>query len=245
MRLSTAILAWLFLGAIGTVAVFLTVRSLVRGEFPTAVVALGGSAFCYGLITPLAKVVRRKQAPHMAVDDAGTTFWPDRGIDIPIQVSLVGAVVASALIAVLVPLGKLDIPVPPFMRLSLPFMSVVMVAMGAPMLWRNVSRGGTTKYLRLTPDGFELSEGFRSTSGNWEQVRDVTDEAPEQKAPTPGAVVFVMSDESAATIAAGGMTADGTALRELVRFYWEHPDSRDELTDGRALKRLAQFQAED
>jgi hypothetical protein len=97
--------------------------------------------------------------------------------------------------------------------------------------------------IRLTPSGFELSEGFRSNSGDWEQVRDVTDEAPGNKAPTPSAVVFIMSDESAATIAAGAFTRDGTALRELVRFYWQHPESRGELTDGLALKRLAQIQA--
>jgi hypothetical protein len=48
-----------------------------------------------------------------------------------------------------------------------------------------------------------------------------------------------MADDSAPTIAAGAITPDGTALRELVRFYWEHPESRGELTDGRALKRLA------
>jgi hypothetical protein len=242
MRLPTAILAWLFFGAIGTVAAILAVRSAVQGEYLSAVVALGGCAFCYGLIFPLVKVVRRKQAPLVEVDDAGTTFRPDRGIDIPIQVSLVGAVVASALIAVLIPLGKLDIPVPRFMRYSLPFMSAVIVAMGAPMLWRNVSRG-STKYLRLTPNGFELSEGFRSNSGDWEHVQDVSDEAPGQKAPTPGAVVFVMSDDSAPSIAAGAMTPGGTAMRDLVRFYWQHAESRGELTDGRALKRLTQIQA--
>jgi hypothetical protein len=32
---------------------------------------------------------------------------------------------------------------------------------------------------------------------------------------------------------------DGSAMRDLVRFYWQHPDSRGELTDGRALERLA------
>jgi hypothetical protein len=239
MKPSTAILGWLLFGAIGTVAAFLAVRSLVRGEYPTAVVALGGSAFCYGLITPLAKVVRGRQAPRVEVDDAGTTFRPDRGIDIPIQVSLVGAVVASALIAVIAPLGKLDIAVPPFMRYSLPFVGAVIVAMGAPMLWRNVSRGGTTKYLRLTPTGFELSEGLRSHAGGWEQVRDIADEAPGKQVPTPGAIVFVMSDDTAPTIAAGAMTPDGSAMRDLVRFYWQHPESRGELTDGRALKRLA------
>ncbi|MBP1817462.1 hypothetical protein [Mycobacterium sp. OAE908] len=242
MKMSTAILAWLFFGTIGTVAAFLAVRSLVRGEYPSAVVALGGCAFCYGLIFPVAKAVRGTVTPRVEVDDAGTTFRPDRVIDTSIQVSLAGAVVACALIVVLVPLGKLDIPVPPFMRYSLPFVSAVLVAMGAPMLWRTVSRG-STKYLRMTRAGFELSEGFRSNSGDWEQVHDVTDEEPSKQAPTPNAIVFVMSDESTATIAAGGMTPGGAALRELVRFYWQHPESRGELTDGRALKRLAQLQA--
>jgi hypothetical protein len=117
-------------------------------------------------------------------------------------------------------------------------MSAVIVLMGAPMLWRNLRRG-STKYLRLMPDGFELSQGLRLHSGDWEQVQDVADEAPGRQAPTPGAIVFVMTDDSAHTLAAGGITPDGAALRQLVRFYWEHPESRGELTDGRALKRLA------
>jgi hypothetical protein len=242
MKLHTAILGWLLFGAIGTLAAVLAVLNVVRGEYLTAVVALGGCAFCYGLIFPLVKVVRGEVTPRVEVDDAGTTFRPDRGIDIPVQMSLLGLVVASALIAVLAPSGRLAIPVPPFMRWSLPFMSAVIVVMGAPMLWRNLRRG-STKYLRLTPSGFELSEGWRSQSGDWEQVQDVTDEAPGQQAPTPGAIVFVMSDDSAHTLAAGGITPDGSALRDLVRYYWEHPESRGELTDGRALKRLARSQA--
>jgi hypothetical protein len=141
MKLHTAILAWLFFGAIGTLAAVLAVLNLVRGEYLTAVVALGGCAFCYGLIFPLAKVVRGKQAPNVEVDDAGTTFRPARGIDIPVRISLLGLVAVSALISVLVP--------------------------------------------------------------------------------------------------SGAMTPEGTALRELVRFYWQHPESRGELSDGGALKRLA------
>ena len=123
MKLPTAILAWLFFGAIGTVAAFLTVRSLLPGEYPSAVAALGACAFCFGMIIPLAKVVRGNQVPNVEVDDAGTTFRPDRGIDIPIQVSLFGLILACALITVLLPSGRLDIPVPPFMRYSLPFIA--------------------------------------------------------------------------------------------------------------------------
>jgi hypothetical protein len=142
------------------------------------------------------------------------------------------------MITVLVPAGRLAIPVPPFMRYSLPFVCAAIAVTGVPMVWRNFRRGGI-KFLRLTPNGFELSEGWRSAAGDWAEVEDVADEAPGQQAPTRGAVVFVMADDSAPTIAAGAITPDGTALRELVRFYWEHPESRGELTDGRALKRLA------
>jgi hypothetical protein len=237
MKLHTAILVWLFFGAIGTLAAVLAVVNLVRGEYLTAVVALGGCAFCYGLIFPLAKVVRGKVTPRAEVDDVGTTFRPDRGIDIPVHVSLLGLVVASALISVLAPSGRLSIPVPPFMRYSLPFVSGVIVVTAVPMLWRNLRRG-SSRYLRLTPAGFEIAQGWRPQSGDWEQVQDVTDEAPGQQAPAPGAVAFVMADDSAHTLAASAMTPDGAALRELVRFYWQRAESRDELTDGRVLKRL-------
>ena len=238
MKLHTAILGWLFFGAIGAFAAVVAVFNVLRGEFLTAVVALGGSTFCYGRIFPLAKVVRRYVTPLVEADDAGTTFRPDRGIDIPVQLSLVGLVIASALLAVLVPSGRLAIPVPPFMRWSLPLVSVVIVALGVPMLWRNLRRGGS-RYLRLTPDGFEVAQGWRPQFGDWAEVEDVADEAPGQQAPTPNAIVFVMSDDSAPSIVAGSMTPDGEAMRELVRFYWEHPESRGELTDGRAIKRLA------
>jgi hypothetical protein len=153
-------------------------------------------------------------------------------------VSLLGLVVACALIAVLAPLGRLGIPVPPFMRLYLPFVSAGIVVTGAPMLWRCLYRG-STKYLRLTPDGFQIEEGWRSYAGNWAQVEDVTDEVPGQNAPTPSAVVLVMADGTAPTMAAASCTPDGTALRQLVRFDWQHPEYRGELTDGPALRRLA------
>jgi hypothetical protein len=236
--LPIAVLSGLFCGTLGTLSAIWAVLSVIRGEFPTAVVTLGVSVFCFGFIIPFLKVVPGNVAPCTEYDDEGTTFRPDRGVDIPIQASLFGLVVACALFAIFAPLGKVNIPVPPSMRFSIPLVCAVVVLIGVPMVWRNLRRG-STKYLRLTPDGFELAQGWRSVSGDWEQLQGVTDEAPGQQAPTPGAVVFVMSDDSAPTLAAGSITPDGSALRELVRFYRENPESRGELTDGRALKRLA------
>lgn len=237
--LSTAIFAWLFFGTIGTLSGVWAILSIGRGEFMTAIATVGVSAFCFGLVIPLVKVVRETVTPHASFDHTGLMVRPDRGIDVPIQISVLGLVVACALIAVLAPLGKLDIPLPPFMRFSLPFVSALVVVTGAPMLWRNVRRG-STKYLRLTPIGFELSQGWRCQSDDWSQVVDVTKAVPGQSAPTPAAIVLVMSDGSTATMAGASFTPEGAALRELVRFYWLHPDSRVELTDSRALKRLVE-----
>lgn len=225
----------------GSLCAFLVVRSISRGQFATAVVALGGCALFFGMLIPPLKVRRGKVTPRGDLDDAGTTIRPDRSIDIPVHVALLGGVVASALISVLVALGKLDIPVPPSARYSIPFMSAVVVAMGTPMLWRNLRRG-SSKYLRLTPEGFEIAQEWRPQGGEWAQIVHVTNEAPDQTKPTPGTIAVIMSDGSTAAMAAGACTPEGRALRELVRFYWQHPDHRDELTDGRAIRRLADEQ---
>jgi hypothetical protein len=176
------------------------------------------------------------------VDEAGTTFWPDRSVEMPLYIGLLGAMTACTVYTLFTPARMVTIPVPHYMRYSLPFTSGVFMLMGVPMLWRYFRRG-STKYLRLTPNGFELEESWRTASGEWDQVKNLTDESSDKKWSTSGPIVFVMSDGSTPTIAANGMTPNGDALRELVRFYWQHPESRDELTDGAAVQRLAQIMA--
>ena len=195
---ASSILCGLFFGSFGSFGVFgtaWTVLFIVRGEFLNAVVALGVSAFCFGFIIPFLTIVPGNVAPRAEVDDGGTTFWPDRSVDIPIQISLVGAVIARAIYMIFAPPGMVTIPIPPAMRYSLPFTSGVLLLIGVPFVWRNFRRGSTS-YLRLTPDGFEFAQGWRPQSGDWDHVKDVTGEAPGQQAPTPGSVVFVMSDDS-------------------------------------------------
>ncbi|AIY48919.2 hypothetical protein XA26_59100 [Mycolicibacterium fortuitum] len=51
-------------------------------------------------------------------------------------------------------------------------------------------------------------------------------------------VVFTLSDRRYTSLIFDTITADSHALREWVRFYWQHPERRDELTDERASRRL-------
>ena len=189
-------------------------------------------------LVPFFTVIPGNVAPRVSVDDGGTTFWPDRSIEMPMYIALLGGVTACAVYTFFAPAGMVTIPVPHAQRYSIPLTSGVLMLIGVPMLWRYFRRG-SSKYLRLTPRGFELEESWRAQSGDWDQVKDVTDAAPGQRMSTSGPVVFVMSDGSAPTIAAGSMTPNGKALRELVRFYWQHPESRGELTDGGEIRGLA------
>ncbi|ORV05625.1 hypothetical protein [Mycobacterium celatum] len=235
--LMVAFLCVIFFGGIGLLCSTWAVISIARGEFLTGIVVLGFAMFSFGLVVPFVKVLPQKIIARGAFDAAGTTIWPDRGIDIPVQLSLVGLVVAMALFATFAPLGELDIPTPHTMRYYLPFISAAGAVAGAPIVWRNFKRGAT-KYLRLTPKGFEIAQGWSPSRGEWEQIEDVTDKVPGQATPAESAVVIVMADGHATTLAAGSFTPNGRALRQLVRFYWQHPDRRGELTDGRALERL-------
>jgi hypothetical protein len=58
-----------------------------------------------------------------------------------------------------------------------------------------------------------------------------------------GSIVLLMSDGRVHSFAAGGCTPDGTALRDLVRYYWQRSEDRAELADGRAVKRLTDLVA--
>ena len=82
--------------------------------------------------------------------------------------ALSGLVVASAMITVLAPTGKLDHSGTALHAVLASVHGRVLVVTGVPLLWRNLRRG-STKYLRLTPDGFELAQGWRSESGDWDR----------------------------------------------------------------------------
>lgn len=55
-----------------------------------------------------------------------------------------------------------------------------------------------------------------------------------------GSTYLTTPDGRTRTLASDWYTPGGRAVRKLVRFYWQHPECRDELTDGRAAQRLAE-----
>jgi hypothetical protein len=53
-------------------------------------------------------------------------------------------------------------------------------------------------------------------------------------------LVLVLPERRSATLLADAVTGNSSALREWVRFYWQHPECRDELVDARGIRRLGE-----
>jgi hypothetical protein len=226
----------LFAGGMGVLCAVWMMITLSRSEYLTAVVVFGFAVFCFGLLGIVTWRNEGSITPRGTFDASGTTIRPNRGIDLFTQLWLVVTVAAMALYAVLAPLGKLDIPAGREQRYSLPVVGAAIAVVGVPMLW-GAFRRGSMKYLRLRPNGFDFEQGLSSAHRAWDEVKDVTDQAPGRR-PVSSAIVMVMSDGHTPTMTAATFTPDGKALRDMVRFYWQHPERRVELTDGRAVERL-------
>jgi hypothetical protein len=112
--------------------------------------------------------------------------------------------------------------------ISLPVLSVT----GLIALLRNREPG----YLRVGVDGIEHADMFRTRRARWEDIVDVTDKA-DKRARNP--IVFVVKDAKPVVVPnADRYSSSGAALYWMTRHYWQHPENRDELVDGRALDRL-------
>ncbi|MEW2478297.1 hypothetical protein AB0876_01765 [Mycobacterium sp. NPDC049093] len=237
MTLRKALPGYLFASCLGLLALGWTVVCIGRRDFLTAAVTLSLGAAFFSMTVPPTRSISGRVEPRVSSDGGGTTFRPDRIFEIGAQSMSVFGTIGFALFAIFYPLGKLDIPVPHAVRYSVPFLAGAVALMGIPTIWLMIHRGGT-KYLRLTPAGYVVAEGYKPERGGWDEIIDVTGVVPESIRQLPNALVLAKSDGTAAVLAAGAITPGGRDLRELVRFYWQHPGYRDELTDDRALERL-------
>jgi hypothetical protein len=216
------------------------VISFGRDEYLTVVVVLGIAVMCIGLTSSLVLVMCRKVSPRAELRDQGISIRPDRVVDDLIKVGIVGGYIATALYAIFTPLGKIDIPQPPGNH-----QYVVVVAAGGAIwgifdLWRTFKRGGVS-FVRLTPTGFEMSQGSSSMNGVWDDVSAITDRRPEKSPPFRAMIFVKFRDDRIRSLVVDSYTPGGDAMRQLVRYYWLNADKRDELTNGRAIERLAEF----
>jgi hypothetical protein len=200
----------------------------------TLVVALGLSLTC---IYSIFMMARSKTVSFQAsFDTTGTRIRPDKKIEKNLQKLIVTGTLSTWLMFLAWAFGVLYLP---FGELQHVFpLCAGAAAAVLTWCWIKLSRQGNLSYLFLTPERFEFSTLREPKTGKWDDVENITDSLPEEGRFWNPMVVTTTDGETLVMEAAGIYTPKGTALVELVRFYWQHPELRDELTDGRAIERL-------
>ena len=237
MKSSTAtVVLGIFCVPLGLFCLAWTVIFAGRGQYLSAIVALGTALFLLGFIAMLILVANRNVAPRISYDGAGTTFRPDRRVDRLFMAASVAAFVAMACYAIFAPLDMLDIRPPRGGGRYLVLSCTAGALLGLFSLRQMFRRRGTS-YLRMSVDGIETGTTMTSREQSWDEVTDIADMKPNARHPN-GATYIMTAGGQSRELPTHWYTPDGHALRELMRFYWQHPDAREELADGRAIHRL-------
>ncbi len=218
------------------------VVSLGRGEYPTATVVVGIALGFAGVEAAVILVLCGKVKPRIEVSDRATTIRPDLIADRLLLWATVAAFVGVATYAIFAPQGRIDLPLPYGSQRMWTITAIGITLTGIANLWILFRRGGNS-FQRLTPIGFELGQGVSSFRGDWDDVVDIADRRPGKSPPVRATIVVKLKDGRTRTQAIDSYTPGGEAMRRFIRYYWINPDRRDELTDGRAIQRLADYQA--
>lgn len=213
-----------------------------RGSYPTALVIVAAAIYLLGLGLHMAYVVWGTPRARTEHSPAGTVVRPPRWADQMFFMSFASAVLAAVLYLCFLPLGLIDFHLPESSRRVDVAICVFLIAFGAPTLIRGVVRGGEG-HLRLAPDGFEVWNGFWGSfvRGAWDDVEQISDQPLRGRKLPRGVIVIGRGRRRSAMFMSDTVTEDSAALREWVRFYWQHPEHRDELVDGRGLRRLGEL----
>lgn len=209
----------------------------LRMEFPSAVVSFGFALFTLCFVALLLVVGRRTVRPRTVSDADGLMIRPDARVDYLLIGATTGAFVGMLTYAICAPRDLIAIALPRNDEKYYVITCAIAVVVGMFSLRQIILRRGTN-YLKLTEDGLEMGSTMTSMMRCWTAVTDIADR-PEKARHSTGATYIKTSDGRTRDIPSDWYTPDGRILRELIRFYWQHPEARGELADGRAVNRFA------
>ncbi|SEH62989.1 hypothetical protein SAMN04489835_2231 [Mycolicibacterium rutilum] len=207
-----------------------------RAQYLSAVVAMGAAGCLLGLAALFVLVATRKVSPRIDVENFGTTVRPDRRLDRLLVAASVAGFVAMVCYAVFAPLDMLDIRPPRGYGRFLVGTCAVGALVGVFSL-RQIFRARGTSYLRMTVQGIETATTMTTQERSWDEVTDVVDRKPDTRQAS-GAIYILTADGRTRELPASWYTPGGHALGEVLRFYWQHPEAREELADDRVVHRL-------
>ncbi|MUM06160.1 hypothetical protein B5P44_15390 [Mycobacterium sp. CBMA 213] len=180
-------------------------------------------------------------------DSTGTTVRIDRRIESLTCVSLTAGAIGIGGAGALIAFDKVGMRLPFPNDLTRIYVGSLIGAFGLFLLAPvaiTLRRPGLGS-VRLTPDGFAFAEGFTARKGAWADVTDITNDAPAGANTICPVTVSMRSGEPKVLKNALTFGPEGRVLLAFIRFYWQHPEARTELTNGSALHRLGAMQEND
>ena len=212
---------------------------LLRGSYPTAIVIFAAVPYLVGFAVHMAYVVWGTARPRTHYGPEGTLIRPPKWADRMFYTSFLSAVLGAVLYLGFLAAGMIDFHLPQGYRRVDIVICVFLIGFGAPALLRAFKHGGES-HLLLNPDGFEVWNGFWGSfvRGRWDDVEQIEDRPLRGRRNGREVIVIGRPKGRAAMFMSDAVTDDSDALREWVRFYWQHPEHRNELLDERALRRL-------
>jgi hypothetical protein len=184
-------------------------------------------------------------SPQAELRDEGTLLKPDIRIDTAVRrFTGIGAVAAWAGVASF-PYGSVYVPL--FSEIPESLFMIPLICFGAAVgfswLWWRYKRQQGISVLLLTPERLNFPSLAKRHAVSWDDVIDIRNKLNPAEGIFWDPMVLMTNDDSYRWLEASGIyTTQGTALIDLVRFYWEHPERRHELTTGHAITRLQQLQ---
>jgi hypothetical protein len=220
--------------------------AVARAQYPLALLFVGATAFWsipYGQ-----KLFARMVKPRAMLAGGATTLRPGRSVDLSAAAMMLIGLSTGAAWVVLGLAGTVTFPFGAHYPLGYVIFFGALALFCAAYLATMLRHRGTA-YLRFTPEDFGFAEGFFTGRGAWGDIAAVNDDTPVYSLPAlkttraqpyaACAVSITKHDGTMVAVPDGNLYApDGDALREWIRYYWEHPEHRAELTDNRALQRL-------
>ncbi len=243
MKLSGQLRLALLFAILTIGSVFIAVWAViwaVRGSYLTAAFCLAATTLLVCLLLFVTYPLSGAARPRGEYGPEGTKVRPQKYVDRIFILGLAIGVSAAALYLILSYLDMVDfVPSGSVTQRAVPAGCVFYVIFGAPILYR-IARFRDGSHLLLDPHGFEVWDGQWNSfkRGEWDDVEQILDHPPQRKKSSIEVIVFVLSNGRSAKLVSNTITANSNTLREWVRFYWQHPEYRTELTDGRALQRL-------
>lgn len=239
MTSTRAILLSLTLGGIGVFFGVWIVIWLLRGSYLTALITLCVAIWAFGFAAYFAYANSRSVKPRAEWGASGTLLRPQRRVDVAFVSATSAIFLAAVIYLAFSSLKMLDYVPSGVMRGLVPAGCVALALFGAPTLYQMFKyRSGSR--LRLDPYGFDVWNGQwgKFVHAGWDEVEQILDHPIKGRKPFHEVIVFALPKGRSAMLVSGAITGNSNTLQEWVRFYWQHPEHRAELTDGRALQRL-------